>query len=528
MAKQALSNSFTDFNGRVGTFVGPAARPVGKLSVGRLDGTGLSATNTQAYTTSPALPVLVLFYGDSHMAGSPYAPPRFFLRDILPFSGAYAAITDDFNFSQGGLTALQLVEQKLPPLLDYIAANKANYAQVIVYLEGWINSLTYANGSETNDIIGLLKSASYQMARAGAKVILVPAPPSRFWQDSGNPTQQNVVETMRQAINNAAIDSYLDFGATGTLSNYRQDATLYPLNFDQAYPANKYDSVHYSSDGYKSWTHRHLLPELLRVAALPVPVRPVPTGLQVDTGAKRLSWSATAPLALHDYSLDAGATFKPVTAYPVPLPDGDYQVGSIRVRVAAYGGGAVSNSLTNTAAYTIGTPTPPPTPGYVDAVFQETVNSVVTGNSWVSNQPYNFKFESAVYTKQKLVGQVVKLKVIYDAGLQQFAYTGFRPAGEPASLDSPVPFPRYGVRMGGGQWSPTMNDGNSASFPISDGDAIEAVRDSGFIHYFQNGTPMFSSDADLAGDLYVMSMAAFPGAGAKNIQLFSDGSIVNR
>lgn len=81
---------------------------------------------------------------------------------------------------------------------------------------------------------------------------------------------------------------------------------------------------------------------------------PAPTNPVTDDTADTFGFTLSAGyvLADHEYSLNSGTTFSPVTVNPISVGANNYSVGQILVRVKAAAGRKAGGSLSNTVAFT--------------------------------------------------------------------------------------------------------------------------------------------------------------------------------
>lgn len=256
------SNSFIAADGRIGTFVGPTA---GNYQVGRLDLTGTAQTTGTPFTT-PLHNILIVWVGDSHIAGSVQAGPPYQNAPLLTLSGCYVPYDQaNQNYAVGGYSANQILTTSVPLAVSYINANKAGKTLVIAMLEGVINSTTYAAYSAKQSIINDIRSSGNALAATGAKVILITTPPSHN-NEATAPAQVPIIDQLRTEIDADFIANTALYGAVAVTASHTTDAELYPLRAYQTYPDRYADPVHYSFLGQGLWGNRHVLPVLLSVA----------------------------------------------------------------------------------------------------------------------------------------------------------------------------------------------------------------------------------------------------------------------
>lgn len=360
------ANSFTAWDGTVSVFVGNVAVPTGKLRVARTDGTGPDVLNAVPFATSSGLPGVILYLGDSHIAGGD-GPGV--INSLRTASGAWGALDlANHVYAVSGHTTQQMRALQLPAAEAWIAANESSYSQFIVFVGGGINNGPTATDQTalTNQVVADRRYICQRLALTNPKVkpIILGTPPTTNYYDTDNP-RYTLINNARVAWDADARDNYAtQYMAAAFTATFLLDP-IYTPEYHLANVGQFQDGTHYGSALSTAWCTRHWLRPLLNSLDAPAATRPVPTALAVDAAAKTLTFALATgtPLVAHQYSLNAGSSYAPVPALPLSLPDGTYAAGAIRVRVKAYGGSPAGAAVQNTVSVTI-TATPPAGNGY--------------------------------------------------------------------------------------------------------------------------------------------------------------------
>lgn len=531
------NNSVTTLDGQVIFFSGNTAVAAGKLRAKRLDGTGDTFLSTAALTAGNEN-YLLLYMGDSHIAGGVANPPQAqFSAMLTNAAGVFAAYSAaNHVFAVNGIKVVDLPANQLPGMLAYIAANKANYTRVVAVVGGGTNDTTYGVPVQGPGIYGAKRYLCQQLAKAGAKVVVLTMPPNTdrridrpAYGTAAWPEQYANTEGLRKTIDGDSVANFLtEYGAAAVTASHRQDPQLYTETAELDFPQyHAGDGIHYNAAGQNLWGRRHIVPAILRAIAYMPPARLAPTALAVDTTAKTLSFTkATADaLGLHEYSLDTGATWAAVTSLPIALANGTYASGAIKVRVAAYGTQVAGPALSSTIAYTLAAPAPQP--GWEDAAFSDLTNATATGNSWRSTQDDNYQYITAVNTTKQFSGNG-GIRTTVNTSLRAESFTGLRSGGPSTGGASSVPF---GIRISSGDWSPTSNGANNGAYSLANGDVLSLMREGNALVWYQNGVEKSrdnNAGSAIGNIIYGVGLTAYNNAGADNVQMKADGGLVAR